>query len=84
MAIVALVAGIVSWFFCPFVGGIVALVCGQMARSAIRAEPNRWDGNGLAIGGMIVGGINIGIYLLVGLLYLLMFVGVFGAAILGA
>lgn len=84
LAIIALVLGIVSWFMCPFIGGIAALICGQMARSAIRAEPNRWDGAPLAIAGMIVGGINVGIYLLFGLFYLLMFVGIFGAAALGA
>ncbi len=84
MAIVSLVAGILSWLFCPFVAGVVALICGQMARNAIRAEPNKWDGNGLALGGMIVGGINIGFYLLFGLFYLLVIVLGVGAAMLGA
>lgn len=84
MAVVSLVAGIVSWVMCPFFGGIVALICGQMARNAIRAEPNRWDGNGLAVGGMIAGGINVGLYLLFGLFYLAMIILGVGAAVLGA
>lgn len=84
MAIVSLVAGIVSWFLCPLLGGVVALICGQMARSAIAAEPTRWDGNPLAIAGMIVGGINVLIYVLIGVFYLLMLLGIFGMAALGA
>ena len=84
MAVVSLVAGIVSWFMCPFVGGIVALICGQMARNAIRAEPNKWDGNGMAVGGMIAGGINVGLYVLFGLFYLLIIILGVGAAVLGS
>jgi len=84
MAIVALIAGIVSWFGCPFVGGIVALITGAMARKEIRAEPQRWDGDGMAIAGMIVGGINLTIWTIVGLFYLLMILGIVSAAVFGS
>lgn len=84
LAIVSLIAGIISWFGCPFIGGIVALITGAMARKAIKAEPQRWDGDGMALGGMIVGAINLGLWTLVGLFYLLIFVGAISAAILGS
>ena len=84
MAIVSLIASIVGWFFCPLIGGVIGLVTGMMARNAIKAEPNRWDGDGMAIAGMIVGGINAGMWILMIAFYVLMLVGVFGAAALGA
>jgi len=84
MAVVSLIAGIVSWFGCPFVGGLVALITGAMARKTIRAEPQRWDGDALAVAGMVVGGVNLAIWTIVGLLYLLMILGVVSAAILGS
>jgi|GEM_PF-663324 len=84
MAIVSLVAGIVSWFMCPFIGGIVALICGFMARKDIAKDKTKWDGDSLALAGMIVGGLNVIGYLLVGILYLLMFVGAFSLAIFGS
>lgn len=58
MAIVSLVAGIVSWFMCPFIGGIVALICGFMARKDIAKDKTKWDGDSLALAGMIVGGLD--------------------------
>ncbi len=84
MAIVSLISGIVAWFFCPFISAIIALITGAMARKEIRADPQRWDGDGLALAGMIVGGINLVIWTLVGLFYLLMILGVVSAAILGS
>jgi hypothetical protein len=84
MAVVSLIASVVGWFFCPFIGGIIGLITGMMARKAIKAEPNRWDGDGMAIAGMIVGGINMGMWILVIAFYLLVFVGAFGAAVLGS
>ena len=38
MAIVSLVAGIVSWLAAPLLAAIVAVVCGHMARKQIRAS----------------------------------------------
>lgn len=82
MAIVSLVAGLLSWFLCPLLGGIVAIVTGMMGRKDIRAEPQRWDGDGLALAGIILGGVNLAIYLFVIVLYVLILVGAMSAAAL--
>ena len=55
-AILSLVFGIICWFALPFIGAIVAIVCGHIARGEIRrAPPGTIEGEGLAIAGMILG-----------------------------
>jgi hypothetical protein len=55
-AVVSLVFGIVCWIAIPFIGALVAVICGHMARSEIRrAAPGSIDGEGMAIAGMILG-----------------------------
>ena len=55
LAIVSLIAGILGWTLVPFFGSIAAVVCGHMARKEIRNAPDRLEGDGLAIGGLILG-----------------------------
>ena len=55
LAIVSLIAGILGWTLVPFFGSIAAVVCGHMARKEIRNAPDRLAGDGLAIGGLILG-----------------------------
>ena len=55
-AVVSLVFGIVCWIAIPFIGALVAVICGHMARGEIRrAAPGSIDGEGMAIAGMILG-----------------------------
>jgi hypothetical protein len=55
-AIVSLVFGIVCWIAMPFIGALVAVICGHVARNEIRrAAPGSIDGEGMAIAGMILG-----------------------------
>ena len=55
-AILSLVFGIICWFALPFIGAIVAIVCGHIARGEIRrAPPGTVEGDGLAIAGLILG-----------------------------
>jgi prepilin-type processing-associated H-X9-DG protein len=58
MAIGALVCGIVGMLACPLVG-IVGLVLGIVALTRTNREPNRYTGKGLAIGGIVTGGLAI-------------------------
>ncbi len=51
MAIVSLVAGISSWFILPFIGAVVAVITGHMARSQIKQSME--GGGGLAIIGPV-------------------------------
>jgi len=77
-AIVSLVAGILSWFILPFVGAVVAIIAGHMARSEIRRE--RIDGDGMAVAGLILGYLN----LLLSAAALLILFGVLGIGVLAA
>jgi Domain of unknown function (DUF4190) len=55
-AIISLAFGVVCWVGIPFVGALVAVICGHAARAEIRrAAPGSIDGEGLAIAGMILG-----------------------------
>lgn len=59
-AILSLVFGIASWFVLPFLGAIVAVVCGHVARGEIRrAAPGTLGGDGLAVGGLILGYLHL-------------------------
>ncbi|MCW8808953.1 MAG: DUF4190 domain-containing protein, partial [Rhodanobacter sp.] len=44
-----------------FIGAIVAIVCGHLARSEIRRAPpeHRVDGNGMAIAGLVPGYVHL-------------------------
>ena len=55
LAIISLVSGILGWTLLPLLGSIVAVITGHMARGEIRRAPERLEGDGLAIGGLILG-----------------------------
>ena len=55
MAIGALVCGIAGFVACPLVG-VVGIILGIIAIQRAKAEPHRYGGRGLAIGGICTGG----------------------------
>lgn len=55
MAIVSLISGILAWTLVPFLGAIVAVITGHMARKEIRNNPETKEGDGLALTGLILG-----------------------------
>ena len=55
LAIVSLVMGLLGWTLLPFVGSLVAIVCGHMARAEIRRNPATMDGDGMAVAGLVLG-----------------------------
>ncbi len=55
LAVISLVAGILGWTLLPFLGSIGAVVTGHLARARIRREPARYDGDGIAIAGLLLG-----------------------------
>ncbi|HEX7369012.1 MAG TPA: DUF4190 domain-containing protein [Rhodanobacteraceae bacterium] len=62
LAIISLVFGILAWVppILPFIGAIVAVVCGHAARSEIRrAPPGSIEGDGLALAGLILGWLQL-------------------------
>ncbi len=58
-AIISLVSGILGWTLLPFLGSIAAVVFGHMARGEIRNAPDRLEGDGLAIAGLVLGYLSI-------------------------
>jgi hypothetical protein len=63
LAIASLVLGLVGWMACG-IGSVVAVVLGFVARSQIRASQGRQGGDGLALAGIILGFIAIGLVVL--------------------
>lgn len=63
MAIVSLIAGILSWFMLPVVGAVVAVITGNMAKKEIRASGGLLTGDGLATAGLVLGWIQLGLTL---------------------
>jgi hypothetical protein len=65
-AIISLIGGIAGFTFLPFLGSIVAIICGHMAKSEIKKSSGTVGGNGLATAGLILGylGIALGVCLL--------------------
>ena len=54
-AIISLVSGLLGWTVLPFIGAIVAIVTGHVARAEIRRNPQSLQGDGLAVAGLILG-----------------------------
>lgn len=61
-AVAALVCGVLAWSCFPL--GIVAVWLGVRARRAARENPERVGGDNLALGGMVLGGVFLGLWLL--------------------
>lgn len=64
LAIASLVSGILGWTLVPFLGSLVAVVCGHMARGEIRRAPDRLEGDGLAVAGLVLGYLVIALSIL--------------------
>lgn len=75
LAVVSLVAGLLGWTLAPWIGSIVAIVTGHMARSEIKRDPEGVEGDGLAIAGLVLGWLMIALSILVILAVILFFGG---------
>ncbi|HET6783109.1 MAG TPA: DUF4190 domain-containing protein [Pseudoxanthomonas sp.] len=58
LAVVSLVAGILGWTLLPFLGSLVAIVTGHMARKEIRQDP-ALEGDSMAIIGLVLGWVAV-------------------------
>ena len=74
LAIASLVSGILGWTLLPVLGTLVAIVTGHMARAEIRRSGGALEGDGLAIGGLILGYAQLAMIVL-GVLVLFLFFG---------
>ncbi|HZV38557.1 MAG TPA: DUF4190 domain-containing protein [Pseudoxanthomonas sp.] len=75
LAIVSLVSGILGWTLLPFVGTLVAIVTGHMARKEIRNSGGRLDGDGLAVGGLVLGWVSAALWVIGVVVFVLFFGG---------
>lgn len=65
-AIASLVLGVLAWVFLPFIGAVIAVILGHLARSEIRRAPRgAIEGDGLAIAGLVLGYAQLALCLLV-------------------
>jgi len=60
-AIAALICGIASLVTCFLPVGIAAVILGPMAKREIAAQPDRYDGAGMALAGQILGWVAVAI-----------------------
>jgi len=61
MALVSLIAGILGLTIFPFLGSIVALITGSMAKTEIANSRGALSGEGLAKAGIILGWVGVGL-----------------------
>jgi hypothetical protein len=61
LAIISLVAGILGFTFFPFIGSIVAVITGSMAKKEIQQSAGTLGGDGMATAGLVLGWIGIGL-----------------------
>jgi len=74
LAVASLVSGILGWSLIPFIGTIVAIVTGHMARAGIRRSNGQLDGDGLAIAGLVLGWVAVALWV-IGIVVLFAFLG---------
>lgn len=74
LAITSLVSGLLGWTLLPWIGSVVAIITGHMARGEIRREPERFEGDGLAVAGLVLGYAMLALTL-VGIVVLMLFFG---------
>jgi hypothetical protein len=64
LAVWSLILGILAIISCGPVSGIPAIICGHMARSKIKMEPDTLTGDGMALAGLIMGYFSIVVVIL--------------------
>ena len=64
LAIASLVCGIAAWFIFPVVSAIAAVITGHLAKKEIRASNGTMGGDGMALAGLLMGYIQLGLFVL--------------------
>lgn len=84
-AVVSLIFGIVAWVALPFLGALIAVITGHVARSEIRHAPAASvEGDGMALAGLILGYVQLAFCLFVLMAIFLFFGGLAFFATLGS
>ena len=64
LAIASLVCGIAAWIIFPVVAAIAAVITGHLAKKEIRESGNTLGGDGMALAGLLMGYIQLGLFVL--------------------
>ena len=75
LALVSLISGIIGWTVVPWIGSLVAIITGHMARAEIKRNPDTQEGDGLAVAGLVLGWSMFAIGILAILAIVLLFGG---------
>jgi hypothetical protein len=75
LAIVSLVAGIASFVFAPFIGAVIAVITGHLAKGQIKQTGEA--GDSYATVGLILGYVHLALFVIV-VVILVLFLGAFG------
>ena len=59
MALVSLISGILGFTLFPFIGSIIAIITGMMARKETRGSAPIASGDGLATAGIVMGWVGV-------------------------
>ncbi|KFN44597.1 DUF4190 domain-containing protein [Arenimonas oryziterrae] len=73
-AVISLVAGILGWSLAPWLGSIVAIITGHMARREIARNPDTMDGDVMAVIGLVLGW-SMMIFSILGIIMVILFFG---------
>lgn len=80
-AVISLISGILSWLGVFGLGGLIAVVCGHVAKNQIANSGGRMTGDGFATAGLVLGYLNLALTLAGICLALLMLAGVISGAV---
>ena len=75
LAIISLVSGLLGWTLVPWLGSLVAIVTGHMARAEIRREAETTEGDGFAVAGLVLGWSMVALSVLAVIMIFLFFGG---------
>jgi hypothetical protein len=64
LAIASLVCGIAAWIIFPIVAAIAAVITGHLAKKEIRESGGTMGGDGMALAGLLMGYIQLGLFVL--------------------
>lgn len=64
LAVISLIAGIVSWVLLPFISSIAGIITGHMALGEIKRSNGAIGGRGMALAGLVLSYLNIGLIVL--------------------
>ncbi|MHC4599681.1 MAG: type II secretion system protein GspG [Planctomycetota bacterium] len=76
LALFSLIAGVLAWFLFPIFGAIAAVIMGHMALGEMRRSGGAIGGRGMAVGGLILGYVQV-VAVVLGVLLFLAGAGLF-------